>query len=337
MGWAWEQRDYTAKVQSPAKPSVLKPGRSRERNRDMTWKETAMPTRARFVPILATLVLSAVAAAPAVAHAASRDWNQTFAVGARPAVHVRCDDARVHVFSGPDGAVKASVHWESRHWGFTSPSREPRVRLEKTADGVEVEVHEPAEFALFGGISERVTIELTVPAECVLGVHTGDGSIDVGSPLRGVFDLTTGDGHVSLHGIHGDVRVTSGDGLIEATDIDGSLVAHAGDGRIHVDGRFDVLDVRSGDGHVTVTARSGSRMASDWRVETDDAGLEVAIPRNLAADLDARTGDGRIHFDLPVTVNGRLDPHVIRGRLNGGGPALHLRTGDGTLTLKVSD
>ncbi len=331
-----EQPDYTANVPAIAKPSALKPDRGRERNRVMTWKETAMPPRRRF-RLFAAFVLAFAACRPTAAHAATRDWNQTFTVGARPVVHVRSGDARVHVFPGAPGTVRVVVHWESRHWGFTSAAREPQVRLEKTGDGVEIEVREPAEFAVFGGISERTTIDVAVPSECVLGVHTGDGSIDLGSSLRGVFDLATGDGRVSLRDIHGDVRVTSGYGAIDASDIDGSLVAHAGDGRIRVDGRFDVLDVRSGDGHVVVTARAGSRMASDWSVETRDAGLEIAIPRNLAADLDARTGDGRIHFDLPVTVNGRLNPHVIRGHLNGGGPTLRLRTGDGSLTLGVSN
>ena len=293
-----------------------------------------MPNLARRAPILALLLL---ASPLSPASAATRDWDKTFPVGARPPVHVRTDDGRVRIHPGPDGSVHATVHWESKHWGFTSPSREPVVRLEKSGDAVEIEVREPSSFAVFGGIVERIVVDVTVPATCDLRVHTGDGAVVLESSLHGSFDLVTGDGHVTLRGTQGDIRVTSGDGAIDGTDLDGTLVARAGDGAVRIDGRFDDLDVGTGDGHVEITARKGSKVGSEWSVETRDAGLELLIPRDLQATLDARTGDGRIRFELPVTGATGLDRHVIRGKINGGGPPLRVRTGDGTLTLGVSD
>ena len=86
-----------------------------------------MPTLARRVPILALLVLP-LAFSPAAA-SKTRDWDRTFPVGAHPSVHVRTDDGRVRVHPGADGAVRATVHWESKHWGFTSPSRERYIPI----------------------------------------------------------------------------------------------------------------------------------------------------------------------------------------------------------------
>jgi Putative adhesin len=295
-----------------------------------------MSIRISHAPLLASIALSLAMTTGTAWAERARDWNRTFPVAAHPAIHVRADDARVRIHAGADGAVKAAVHWRSRRWGFTSPSREPAVRLEQTAGAVEIEVREGAIFALFGGVSEQITIDVTVPAECDLRVHTGDGSIGVEAPLRGSFDLGTGDGRVTLRGLHGDLRLVTGDGAVDALDLDGTVIAHSGDGHLHFDGRFDRVDVSAADGRVEVTARPGSRPRSDWRLETEDGPLELLIPRDFAAELDARTGDGRIHFDLPVTVSGRLDPHVIRGRLNGGGPVLRMRTGDGSLTLGVT-
>ena len=292
-----------------------------------------MPNLARRAPILALLILPLTFSS---ARAASRDWDHSFPVGAHPPVHVRTDDGRVRIHPGPDGTVKATVHWESKHWGLTSPSREPVVRFEKTGDAVEIEVREPSAFAIFGGISERIFVDVTVPSECDLRVRTGDGALSLEAPLHGSFELSTGDGHVTLQGVRGDIHVTSGDGAIDGTDLDGNLFARASDGAVRLDGRFDALDVRTGDGHVDVTARKGSKLDTDWSVETSDATLALLIPRDLRATLDARTSDGRIRFDLPVTASG-LDHHVIRGKINGGGPTLRLRTGDGTLTLGTSD
>lgn len=293
-----------------------------------------MTTLARRVPILALLLLPTTFS---LAAAATRDWDRSFPVGAHPPVHIRTDDGRVRIHPGPDGTVRATVHWEAKHWGFTSPPREPVVRLEKAGDAVEIEVREPSAFAIFGGISERVVVDVTVPSECALRVRTGDGGLALEAPLHGSFDLMTGDGHVTLRGVGGDIRVTSGDGAIEGSGLDGTLFARAGDGAVHLEGRFDGLDVRTGDGHVDVTARKGSKLGDDWSLETQDAGLELRIPRDLQATLDARTGDGHIRFELPVTGASGFDRHVIRGKINGGGPTLRVRTGDGTLTLSASE
>jgi hypothetical protein len=59
----------------------------------------------------------------------------------------------------------------------------------------------------------------------------------------------------------------------------------------------------------------------------------VRVPKTLAADLEAHTGDGHIRFDLPVTTNGAKDEHTSQAKLNGGGPALVVRTGDGSITV----
>jgi hypothetical protein len=53
----------------------------------------------------------------------------------------------------------------------------------------------------------------------------------------------------------------------------------------------------------------------------------------MSADLVVDTGDGHVRVDFPVTVTGSLKENHIRGKLNGGGPLLELRTGDGNIVL----
>jgi hypothetical protein len=52
--------------------------------------------------------------------------------------------------------------------------------------------------------------------------------------------------------------------------------------------------------------------------------------------LELRTGDGHIRLDLPLTVRGTENEHEVRGKLNGGGPLLTVRTGDGSTTVGSS-
>jgi len=54
---------------------------------------------------------------------------------------------------------------------------------------------------------------------------------------------------------------------------------------------------------------------------------------SLGAELDARTGDGRIVLDRPVTVTGTIKRSSVRGTLGSGGAPLRLRTGDGSIRL----
>ena len=54
------------------------------------------------------------------------------------------------------------------------------------------------------------------------------------------------------------------------------------------------------------------------------------------ANIDASTGDGHISLGMPVTVEGTFSNSQIHGRMNGGGPALTIHTGDGSIRLSKS-
>ena len=43
---------------------------------------------------------------------------------------------------------------------------------------------------------------------------------------------------------------------------------------------------------------------------------------------------GPVHCDLPVTMEGRVASDRLRGRLNGGGALLRLRSSGGGITIK---
>jgi hypothetical protein len=285
-----------------------------------------------------TLALLALPGALAAAGSPEgRNWDRTFTVGAHPAVHLDNDDGHVHVRTGPAGAVQCHVRWSEHRWGFTSPPRDPKVEMGQKGDEVTVTVRQPEVFMLFGGRETRLEVELIVPSDCDLLIQSGDGSVTLEQPVSGKIDVTTGDGRIVAHGTRGDIHLHSGDGAVLCDSLDGSVAVRSGDGHVQLSGRFDRIVTRTGDGRVEITANKGSRMADAWNVETQDGPLTVRIPRDLDAELDAHTGDGAIRFQLPVTVEGPLDHHTIRGMINSGGPVLRLRTGDGTLTLAVSD
>jgi hypothetical protein len=103
---------------------------------------------------------------------------------------------------------------------------------------------------------------------------------------------------------------------------------------IHLDGRFDALDIKSTDGSVVAKVARGSRMSSAWNIRTVDGSVELFLPQDFQANLDARTRDGHISLDLPVAVQGDIERTEVRGTMNGGGPPLAIHTGDGRIPIK---
>ncbi|HTK94131.1 MAG TPA: DUF4097 family beta strand repeat-containing protein, partial [Terriglobales bacterium] len=97
----------------------------------------------------------------------------------------------------------------------------------------------------------------------------------------------------------------------------------------------DRVDVRSGDGRVDVEARAGSRTAEGWHLKSGDGRINLRLPQDFAADLDASTGDGSIDIEFPLTMEGGMR-HTTRvyGHLNGGGGMLDVHTGDGSIRIQ---
>ena len=127
--------------------------------------------------------------------------------------------------------------------------------------------------------------------------------------------------------------MSTGDGSIEGRDLDGKIEADSGDGHITLDGRFDTLNIRTGDGSINAHALPGSKVLSAWNIHTGDGSVDLTVPSDLNANIDASTNDGRISLGIPVTVEGQFSNSKIHGKMNGGGEQLTIHTGDGSIRL----
>jgi DUF4097 and DUF4098 domain-containing protein YvlB len=168
----------------------------------------------------------------------------------------------------------------------------------------------------------------------VIGVNTRSARIELKVPREATLDIHSGDGDLSVRGLKGEINLATQDGRIEADSLDGALRATSGDGNIRVQGRFDSLNLRTGDGRIYAQINQGSQMVSGWSVRSGDGDVELSLPEGFSADLEVHTGDGRIFSELPITLSGSLDHASLRGKLNGGGPTLSVHTGDGSVRLK---
>ncbi len=86
---------------------------------------------------------------------------------------------------------------------------------------------------------------------------------------------------------------------------------------------------------MTIRAREGSAAADDWTISTGDGSVTLELPSVFNAELDAHSGDGRVRAqDVGLEMSRRDGRNTLRGRLGSGGRDLHVRTGDGSITIK---
>ena len=255
---------------------------------------------------LAILVLGLAVALPAFAD----EWSKTYNLTGKPELRVETSDADIRVTTWDQNTIEAKVITSRYKIGEGGI----RVDEHQTGDLVEIEVRYPHHGITVEWGQHRVDIVIEMPREGRVNLRTGDGKIELAG-LKGEMDLHSGDGSESLEGV------------------DGKLRAETGDGHITAHGRFDELELKTGDGHVEVHAAGGSSLAAGWRLETGDGNVSLEVPGDLAADVDLHTSDGHIDLDMPVTTAGKMREGEVRGKLNGGGSLLTIRTGDGSIHL----
>jgi DUF4097 and DUF4098 domain-containing protein YvlB len=257
------------------------------------------------------VTLGVIACASFALPARADEWTKTFTLTGKPDLRVETSDANIRVDTWDQPTIEVRVissRYKIGEGGL-------RVEERQNGDSVEISVRYPHRNFAFDMGNHRVDINIHMPREGRVNLHTGDGKIEIGN-FKGEMDLRSGDGSQAIDSVDGRLRATTGDGHIRAS------------------GRFDELDVKTGDGTVDVRAGQGSSLAGNWRLETGDGNVTLEVPGSLAADVDLHTGDGHIDVEMPVTTEGKIRENDIHGKINGGGNLMTIHTGDGSIHLR---
>jgi hypothetical protein len=182
------------------------------------------------------------------------------------------------------------------------------------------------------GESQSADLTVQLPRGLRLALETGNGGIDV-SGTGTIVTASSGNGHVRIAGASGAVDANSGNGDVTVDAVGGPVKASTGNGAVHAYTSAGPVTASTGNGDIDVRMQTLSAPgAMDF--STGNGSVTVAVPAAFAAMLDADTGHGRIESDFPLTISGHLDPSHVRAAINGGGPTLHLSTGNGDLMLR---
>lgn len=158
-----------------------------------------------------------------------------------------------------------------------------------------------------GRINVSVSYRLSVPKISSLDLQSSNGKIEV-------YDI---EGRVDTKTSNGTIRVERINGTVNAETTNGAIVA-------------EVLE---------------TYLEDNMNFHTTNGSIKVYLPRNIKADLYARTTNGRVHCEFPLDSRSRYrdrdryrydryrSRRNLQGSINGGGINIELRTTNGGISI----
>ena len=194
-----------------------------------------------------------------------------------------------------------------------------------------------------------------------VNANTAGGKIEVGDS-EGPVTVRTAGGGIKIGATKGDVRAETAGGSIRIGVSQGAVKASTAGGGIKIDGAGGPVSAETAGGSIRIKGAQGSVDAEtaggsveaellasggakdlSCRLETSGGDVTVHIQPGLQATINARIDikrragrDYRIYSDVPLTMQGQGTNKIIgRGKANGGGVPIDLRTVNGDIHIKT--
>jgi hypothetical protein len=288
--------------------------------------------------------------------------ERRFDVPAAGRLEVDSEGASVEITTGGAGGARVSI---SRGTDDEAEFLEDyRVDIRQEGDLLRVELERRRPWRLFDFGSHSPEIEIELPRQFTADVVTSGGAVSIedldgavkartsGGSIRlaaigGPVLASTSGGSIRLVSSAGDADLRTSGGSITIGEVEGTIEARTSGGSISIErasgpvtattsgGSIEIEEVR---GAIVASTSGGSVRAylseppaADSQLRTSGGGITVYLDSAIGVDLDARAS-GRVTSDFEV-AGGERDDDMLVGAINGGGPALLLRTSGGGIRV----
>jgi len=258
--------------------------------------------------------------------------DRSFDVTAGGMLSVNVGDGDVEVRSGSAGSAAVKVYVQARDMDWGREVFE-RMQFAVGVEGDRVTVRaRDANMRDYEWREQRgvgVLVQITVPETFNLDVRTADGDVDIGR-VDGRVDIRTSDGDIVVGELRGpEVSIETSDGDVTAESLRAErITVRTSDGDVNLSVSGNDTRITTGDGDISLDLLTEGEVA----LHTGDGDITVYASPALRADLELHGGD--VHVQSEIQIVGRIDRSGARGQLNGGGPLLVARTGDGTISIR---
>ena len=176
------------------------------------------------------------------------------------------------------------------------------------------------------GVTSHGNISISEATDDI-DLQTSHGNIDAKN-CGGALKLVTSQGNVQINGIKGKVRTRTDHGNIEGDIIEGELSASTSHGDVELKNLSCSVETSTSHGNISLTL---NQVTGPLNVSNATGDIALQLPDGKGVDLDIQGKD--IKLLTVKNFSGSQDNHSIKGTLNGGGPAVKLRTGRGKISL----
>jgi putative adhesin len=245
---------------------------------------------------------------------AQGSFERTLNVNGPVDLSVRTGSGDIQIRTGSNDRVQVIGRISASRSSESSESPAERVKRIEAAppvvqNGNVISIGETRGDTLYNNVS--ISYELVVPANTQVNASTGSGNQSIGS-VDGAIRARTGSGDIRIERTGGGLQAQTGSGSIRVAAVGGEVRAQTGSGNV------DVTQVTRG----------------DVSVQTGSGDVILRLPSDAAFTLDASTGSGSISTAQAITMQGRLTRNHIAGTVRGGGNAVRIRTGSGSIDIR---
>jgi hypothetical protein len=277
------------------------------------------------------LILTALLSVATVA-LADNTFDRTLNVSAQPDLYVSTGSGNIHITAGSGSQIHIVGHVHAGWSAFGDVNSRVQRIIDNppiTQSGNAVHIGEAMDHSLFSNIS--IDYDVSVPQDVALNLHSGSGDVEVDNVGR-FLSGSSGSGNVRAHGIHGPADIESGSGDLELDDTgQGDVKAKTGSGNIRIHDFNGAFSARTGSGDIEAAGHlqnGGTIMAG-----SGDVKLQLAPDSRFTLEAATGSGDIRVHMPGVVATNSDSSRHHVTTSINGGGPALQIRTGSGDIEI----
>lgn len=270
-------------------------------------------------------------AASTATFAADKQFEKTLDVSAQADLYVSTGSGDITIHPGSDNQIHIVGHIHAG-WGMFG---NPEDRINRiisnppiVQNGNSIRVGESNDHDLFQNIS--IDYVITAPTSVALNLHSGSGDVTI-DHLGRYLSASSGSGDIRAHGINGPSELGTGSGDIELDESGtGEVKAKTGSGTIKIHGFNGALTARSGSGDI----QAEGRLTGAANIGSGSGSIKLRLTPDAHFNLEASTGSGDIHVNFPgAPQQDDHSRHHLTAPINGGGPALEVRTGSGDVEI----
>ena len=159
-----------------------------------------------------------------------------------------------------------------------------------------------------------------------MDLQTSGGSIEA-SASSGKMRLHTSGGSIRLTDLNGDVDAQTSGGSVQGSDLTGEIKASTSGGSVRLSNVSGSIDANTSAGSVEVSI---TKLGQYVRLSTSVGSVRVKMPFDKGMDLNLSGNRVNIPSSLPK-FDGDIEKDRVRGKLNGGGIAVNISAGNGSV------